>query len=118
MDDDDISCEIACENLQELGMKPEWVLFRSGCRTESKRREQVFCNHHRPDDAQHGRHPGPPGHQDQGRRGQDRYVFRHGPGVHGYGRGALRRQGLYCQALLSLTGCSKTVTSILGAPDG
>lgn len=24
--DDDISCEIACENLQELGMKPEWVL--------------------------------------------------------------------------------------------
>ena len=26
VDDDDISCEIACENLQELGMKPEWVL--------------------------------------------------------------------------------------------
>lgn len=24
--DDDVSCEIACENLQELGMKPEWVL--------------------------------------------------------------------------------------------
>lgn len=26
VDDDDISCEIACENLEELGMKPEWVL--------------------------------------------------------------------------------------------
>ena len=26
VDDDDISCEIACENLQGLGMKPEWVL--------------------------------------------------------------------------------------------
>ena len=26
VDDDDVSCEIACENLQELGMKPEWVL--------------------------------------------------------------------------------------------
>ena len=26
VDDDDISCEIACENLQELGMKPEAVL--------------------------------------------------------------------------------------------
>lgn len=26
VDDDDISCEIACENLSELGMKPEWVL--------------------------------------------------------------------------------------------
>lgn len=26
IDDDEISCEIACENLQELGMKPEWVL--------------------------------------------------------------------------------------------
>ena len=26
VDDDEVSCEIACENLQELGMKPEWVL--------------------------------------------------------------------------------------------
>lgn len=26
VDDDEISCEIATENLQELGMKPEWVL--------------------------------------------------------------------------------------------
>ena len=26
VDDDDVSCEIACENRQELGMKPEWVL--------------------------------------------------------------------------------------------
>lgn len=26
VDDDDVSCEIACENLQELGMKSEWVL--------------------------------------------------------------------------------------------
>lgn len=26
VDDDDVSCEIACENLHELGMKPEWVL--------------------------------------------------------------------------------------------
>lgn len=26
VDDDDVSCEIAYENLQELGMKPEWVL--------------------------------------------------------------------------------------------
>lgn len=26
VDDDEVSCEIAYENLQELGMKPEWVL--------------------------------------------------------------------------------------------
>lgn len=26
VDDDDVACGIACENLNELGMKPEWVL--------------------------------------------------------------------------------------------